>query len=132
MRRFAISLVLIPVMLGLSLVATGAAAAELAGFWERSTGTSRIRFEPCGDALCGKIAWLRPGLKSKAFVGQPVFLKLARTGETLWTGEAFNPEDGRTYQGRVSIDGKTLTTTGCVLGGLICKSETWKKVDTAL
>ena len=106
-----------------------ATAADLAGSWQRSTGNSRIRFEPCEGGLCGKIAWIKPGVKSRAHVGQAVFNKLTRAGETLWTGEAFNPEDGRTYKGSVSVDGRTLVTKGCVLGGLICKSETWKRVD---
>ncbi|MBW8880929.1 MAG: DUF2147 domain-containing protein [Asticcacaulis sp.] len=119
-------LVAIIVFAGLPAVAT---AADLSGSWERSTGTSRIRFETCDSGLCGRIAWIRPGVKSRGYIGQTIFSKLVKSGATLWTGEAFNPEDGRTYQESVSVDGRVLTTKGCVLGGLICKSETWKRID---
>lgn len=122
-----------PIFPALTLAAliAGPVAAEphgLDGLWQRSTGTSRLQFEPCGGALCGKIAWIRPGLKTPAQVGEQVFFELAPDGEHKWRGKAFNPEDGRTYTGEVSRDGDTLVTKGCVLGGLICKSESWTLV----
>src|ERR1700737_4274841 len=53
------------------LSATGPSyAEELYGVWLRDTGEARIRFDACGDAMCGTIVWLRPGIASKAKVGQ--------------------------------------------------------------
>ncbi|MGO9943661.1 MAG: DUF2147 domain-containing protein, partial [Rhodoblastus sp.] len=46
-----------------------------------------------------------------------------------WSGEAFNPDDGNTYSGNVIVAGSSMTTKGCVLGGLICKSVDWKRSD---
>jgi uncharacterized protein (DUF2147 family) len=103
-------------------------AGELTGTWERGNGKARIRFEPCGAELCAVIAWIRPDVK-KGKVGQTVFRKLKRTGDNSWTGEAFNPEDGRTYKGSVDLKDGKLHTKGCALGGLICKSDTWTRVD---
>ena len=38
-------------------------------------------------------------------------------------GSAFNPDDGQTYTGKMSLSGATLTTQGCAMGGMICKSR---------
>ena len=105
-----------------------AAARDLDGSWQRSTGTSRLNFESCGNALCGHIAWIKPGFKSPGHVGQQIFFDLHPDARGNWIGKAFNPEDGKTYAGKVAVQGDTLVTKGCILGGLICKSETWTKL----
>lgn len=46
-----------------------------------------------------------------------------------WAGAAFNPDDGRTYSGKVTVSGGVLNTKGCVLGALICKSLNWSQVN---
>ncbi len=43
----------------------------------------------------------------------------------MWTGSAFNPDDGKTYSGKMTLKGDRLVTAGCVFGGLICKSVSW-------
>ena len=76
--------------------------------------------------MCGSIIWLaNPGGPAK--VGQQVFFNMKPHGENVWTGSAFNPEDGKTYSGKMSLSGDRLTTSGCVLGGLICKSVSWAR-----
>ena len=105
--------------------AGAASAAELAGVWQRSDGTSRIRMAPCGGAVCGSIIWLKKA-DSPARVGQRVFYDMKPDGAG-WTGKAFNPEDGKTYTGKMSLSGDSLTTKGCALGGLICKSVSWRR-----
>jgi uncharacterized protein (DUF2147 family) len=37
--------------------------------WLRDNGALQVKFEPCGDAICGNIVWLKPGSASKAKVG---------------------------------------------------------------
>ena len=49
-------------------------------------------------------------------------------GDNAWAGVAFNPEDGQRYTGKMTLSGDRLTTAGCVLGGLICKSFGWTRV----
>ena len=49
-------------------------------------------------------------------------------GDNAWKGSAFNPEDGKIYSGKMTLAGDSLTTAGCVLGGLICKSFAWTRV----
>ncbi len=33
-------------------------ADEVLGTWLRDNGVLEIKFEPCGDAICGNIVWL--------------------------------------------------------------------------
>jgi uncharacterized protein (DUF2147 family) len=113
-----------------SLVAGSASALALdvEGIWMREDGASRIQFSPCGPALCGVVVWLK-NPASKAHVGERVFYDMARAGPNSWTGKAFNPEDGKTYSGKMVLEDKKLRTSGCVLGGLICKNVVWLRAN---
>lgn len=113
--------------LGNAFVNNPALAADIVGNWQRVDGNSRIRMAPCGEAVCGQVTWLK-NPDSPAKVGQRVFFGLKPNGAG-WKGEAFNPEDGKTYDGAVSVNGSAMTTSGCVLGGLICKSVKWTRLD---
>ncbi len=105
----------------------GAAAGDAGGVWLRENGASKVRIAPCGgEALCGAIIWLKDP-SGAAKVGQQVFFDMKPHGENIWTGSAFNPEDGKTYSGKMTLAGDRLTTAGCVLGGLICKSVSWSR-----
>lgn len=112
-----------------TLAAGSAAAQSATGTWLRDTGASRVRISPCGDALCGSIVWLKEGAETSAKVGQRIFYEMKPDGAGKWSGKAFNPEDGKTYSGTMSVSGSTLTTAGCVLGGMICRTVRWSKVN---
>ena len=106
----------------------GAAAGDAKGEWLRDNGEAKVRFAACGGgALCGSITWLRDH-DGPAKVGQQVFFDMKPTGENVWKGSAFNPDDGKTYTGKMTLSGDNLNTAGCVLGGLICKSVSWTRV----
>lgn len=104
----------IPVRIALAwcvIAATPAFAGEAIGTWLRESGASHVKIAPCGGgALCGTFTWIKPGTDA-------------------WKGSAFNPEDGQTYAGKMSLSGSTLTTAGCALGGMICKSTSWTRVN---
>ena len=95
-----------------------------------SDGASRVKITSCGGggAVCGHVSWLRDPAKSPSKVGQRVFYDMKPDGGG-WTGSAFNPEDGKTYTGKASVSGSSMTTQGCVLGGLICKNVAWNRVN---
>ena len=91
------------------------------GRWDREDGLGGIEINACGDALCGRISWLRD-TGTPAHVGQEVLYDMRRTEENIWTGSANNPEDGRTYAGTMTLSGSRLLTKGCIFRGLICRS----------
>lgn len=105
-----------------------ALAGDVLGEWTRDDGKARVRFAPCGSAVCGAISWLRDA-DAKGKVGQRVFFDMKRAGDNSWAGSAFNPEDGRTYTGKMSLAGGHLSTAGCVFGGLICKTVAWTRAN---
>jgi uncharacterized protein (DUF2147 family) len=113
---------------GLAGLSVPAYAADAKGVWLRSEGTSRVKIASCGAALCGTVVWLQK-TDGPGKVGQRVFFDMKPAGAGTWEGSAFNPEDGRTYSGKMEVSGNALTTTGCALGGLICKSVNWSRVN---
>jgi uncharacterized protein (DUF2147 family) len=115
-------------IIGAFLVAGPAMASDINGTWQRDNGLSRIRMAPCGGGVCGVVSWLKDPANSESKVGQRVFYDMKPDGGG-WTGKAFNPDDGKTYTGKATVSGSSMTTQGCVLGGLICKSVTWTRVN---
>ena len=101
---------------------------DVTGTWLRDTGASRVRFAKCGEAMCGTLAWLKD-TSGPAKVGQRIFYDMKPSSEGKWSGSAFNPEDGKTYSGTMTLAGDKLTTSGCVMGGLICRSVTWNRAN---
>jgi uncharacterized protein (DUF2147 family) len=117
----------ISVAMFLCVTFTAAAQAEdVSGLWLRNNGESKVKIGPCGPALCGYVAWVEDP-DDQADVGKKVFYDMLPAGENKWSGKAFNPEDGKTYSGTMQLKGTTLTTAGCVLGGLICQSVSWDR-----
>ena len=75
-------------------------AGDAKGEWLRDNGASKVQIASCGgETLCGSITWLKdPGGPAK--LGQQVFFDMKPHGDNVWTGSAFNPEDGKTYPAR--------------------------------
>ena len=107
--------------------ARAAGDASIVGLWQRDSGSSRVRIAPCADALCGTIMWVRDA-ESPTKVGMRVFYALEPERANNWTCKAFNPEDKENYSGTVTLQGDRMTTTGCVIGRLFCKSVHWERV----
>jgi uncharacterized protein (DUF2147 family) len=120
------SLVLAGIAAAVTGLALPASAQDVTGTWLRDSGASKVRFAKCGDAVCGTIAWLKDA-EGPAKLGQRIFYDMKPSGAGKWSGNAFNPEDGKTYSGTMTLSGDTLTTSGCVLGGLICRSVKWAR-----
>jgi uncharacterized protein (DUF2147 family) len=125
MRIVKSTLVALGLVAGLS---TAALANEPYGTWVRpSTGTT-VDFYKCGANLCAKVVGVKGADKSA--VGKVIMGGAVKSGDNTWKGDLLNTEDGKTYSGVVKLLGpKSLNLAGCVLGGLICKDETWNKVN---
>ncbi len=89
------------------------------------------RAEPCVAfrqvrRFRGAVDHLAEGHDRRGESGQRVFYDMKPNGEGRWVGKAFNPEDGKTYSGKVSVNGKQMVTEGCALAGLVCRSVNWR------
>lgn len=108
--------------------ATSAQAADPTGTWMRpSTGTV-VKFYNCGANLCAKITAVKDKAK-QGTVGTVIMTGAAKSGDNTWKGDLLNTDDGQTYSGVVTLSGGGLNLQGCVLGGIVCKGETWSRVN---
>ena len=93
--------------------ATGAHAAQpLAGTWRLSDGRT-IRFSGSGTRLCGKAV-------GGKFSGRSIGC-LNGSGAN-YRGKITDLSNKKTYTGKARVNGNSLKLSGCVLGGLICRS----------
>ena len=113
-------------LISATLAVPAFAAGGAEGIWARTDGKAKVQFADCGGALCGTVVWLRDP-NGPGQVGQQVFFNMRPTGAGHWTGSAHNPEDGHDYDGTMVLAGGRLTTQGCALGGMICKTVYWKR-----
>lgn len=50
------------------------------------------------------------------------------SGGGKYAGKITDPANDKTYSGKATLSGSNLKMSGCVLGGLICKTQNWKKM----
>jgi uncharacterized protein (DUF2147 family) len=99
----------------LAAFTTTAQADPIAGNWKRPNGII-VRFSPCGGSFCASPITGPNAGKSAG--------KLAAAGDGKYKGTLTDLENNKTYSGKGSISGSTLTVSGCVLG-FLCRSENW-------
>ncbi|TDR94139.1 DUF2147 domain-containing protein [Enterovirga rhinocerotis] len=120
------------------MAGTAASAADgPSGVWMTEERDSKIRIASCGRALCATILWAKgggvddqnpdPKLRQRAIVGLDLSRDIRPDGKGGWQASMYNPENGRTYRTTLTPKGGELEVGGCVLGGLICGSETWRR-----
>ena len=130
----------------LSFVAALALAAPVlaqgqdpSGTYLSESGDTRVRIARCGGAYCGTIVAVRgetkdvnnpdAGLRSRGLVGVQMISNI-RPSRDGFEGSLYNYKDGRTYSGRMNFSGgNAMQLSGCVLGGLICRTQTWTRVN---
>jgi uncharacterized protein (DUF2147 family) len=103
-----------------SMLFTGAALADpIEGKWRTEAG-STAQISPCGGAFCIKLV---SGSHSGKQIG-----KMTAAGANSYSGSITDPNNDKTYKGKASVSGGSLSLSGCVLGGLICRAQNWQKL----
>lgn len=119
-----------------ALAASAARAETIHGTWENPTGDVRVVTAPCGAELCGKVSWASDLAKRDAAAGgtpQLVGTNLLRNYKATkpghWKGQVFVPDLGDTFYSTIKqLDAQRIKISGCILGGLLCKSQIWRKI----
>lgn len=101
-----------------SFLAGAALADPIEGNWKTASGETA--------SIVGGSAFSIT-LKSGKYSGKKIG-SLKATGYNSYTGSITNPATDKTYSGKATLSGATLKMRGCMLGGLICKSQTWTKL----
>ncbi len=100
------------------------------GVWLRPEGGEQFSFYDCGAQLCAKLVSVKKGEDQKA-IGTVILRGAEKSGPNEWKGKLFNAENGKTYDGVITIKSATeLSLKGC-LWGVLCSGETWKRVAAA-
>ncbi|PPD43932.1 MAG: hypothetical protein CTY15_08845 [Methylocystis sp.] len=108
-------------------VGGGDAALDPHGVWLRPEGGEQFSFYDCGAQLCAKLVSVKKGEDEKS-IGTVILRGAEKSGPNQWKGKLFNAENGKTYDGVITVKSPTeLSLKGC-LWGVLCSGETWKRV----
>lgn len=107
--------------------------APIEGLWKNPIGSAVIEVAPCGDALCGKVVWAsargrREVAKTTSQVIGTIVLTDLQSKGSGWAGKLYIPDDDIHVGAKLQLlDSRRLKLTGCVLGGLLCRSQIWTR-----
>lgn len=120
-------------------------ADAILGEWKTSNGEARVRFANEGGSYVGRVTWLKTAtkdgkpvldennpdssLKSRQMLGAAIVWNMHFDGEgTYVDGFLYDPEHGKTYKGKASVDGPNkLTLRGYVGIPLFGRSDSWAR-----
>jgi len=126
--------------LSLTILLAGAADASPVGLWRAKDG-AQIRISPCGKGhLCGFLAATSrrtdpatgrppvdrhnpdPAKRNRPLAGIEILIGMAPSGPGQWSGQLYNDDDGRTYDGKLKELGpQAIRIEGCA--GALCGGQ---------
>ncbi len=77
---------------------------------------------------CAINTWIRPGVADEK-AGDRLVMSVRPETPSKWAGTAFDPQRDKSYRISINVGGDSMTTRGCILGGLLCKSIGWRKLS---
>ena len=106
-------------------------------------GKVTLEVSHCGPNLCARVVGLKKpmkdgkpkvdknnpnkALRSRPIMGLSLLKGMKPTGENIWSGEVYVPDDGNTYSATMTLSGDTFKLRGCV-AGFLCKTKTFDRV----
>jgi|SRR5579884_2211849 len=132
-----------PIALALAALLQAAAQnstqGSILGQWRSPGGNSMIAIEPCGDSLCGTVAWASDKAKQAArkttaqLVGTQLLTELEQKGASRWQGKLFIPDKNMRATAKIElVSASQLKVSGCLAGKALCKSELWTRTTDPL
>src|SRR5882724_9707903 len=146
MRRRALAFLGTAMLLAADGAVTAAHAADPSGIWYTQGQQAQVRIAKCAEDFCGTIIALKNPIdaatgkpqadtenedatkRNRPVIGLQVVIGMKPAGVDKWSGLLYGPEEGKTVSGDLTLkDENTLTVQGCLLGGLLCRAETWTR-----
>jgi uncharacterized protein (DUF2147 family) len=127
------------------LAAAGAAEAQaptqvgaIAGVWRNPKNSVHVDIKACGAAICGYVVWATPKAEADArkagnpkLVGMQLLRDFTPRGSG-WRGKVFVPDLNATFTGTAElVDADTLKARGCLIPGIACKTQLWRRLGAA-
>jgi uncharacterized protein (DUF2147 family) len=147
MRGFALRLAASAATLLVS-AAAGTAAENLDGYWMDSHGEVLLDIGRCGNARCGRVAWLKkprgpdgaplrdfrnsdPKLQSRPVCGLAVVTGFKKQSDGTWgDGTVYAPDYGMSFSGYAEVLGPNhVKVSGYMLLPIFGSSEVWTRVN---
>ena len=132
MRKFVASAAAVVMSAGMAM------ADPAVGLWRTEPGDTggylHVAVAKCGEALCGVIkqAIDKDGkpVSDYEHLGKRMLWDMKSNGDGSYSGgKIWAPDADKTYSSKMSLSGNSLEVKGCVAGGLICRGQTWKRVN---
>lgn len=134
-----------------SLLFAGAQKASVERTWYNAEKTSKIQIYKAVDGkYYGKITWLeqpndengkprtdvknpKENLRSTPLLNYPIlkaFTQSKKDPNVYEDGTVYDPKSGKTYCGKLTVDGKTLHLKGFICGfSLLSRSSDWELAE---
>ncbi len=108
------------------------------GLWLNPHGTVAVRTGPCGDKLCGWIVRASPQARADAkdsgvekLDGLELLEDYRPDGDGGWKGTVYVPDMGHRFSSTITQpDARSLRVKGCLIGGFLCKSQIWQRIES--
>lgn len=121
------------------LATNGEAQSRLGGVygtWINPKRSVTVVTSACGKLLCGTVISATPETQriaqeagAPALIGTRLLQDYRQTGTNRWQGKVFVPDRNSSYYSTIKqIDANHLKISGCILGGLLCKSQVWERL----
>jgi uncharacterized protein (DUF2147 family) len=116
-----------------------AIASQAVGIWINPRGSVKVQTGACAGSaagdLCGWVVWASPQAETDArdsgvsqLMGTELLRGYRTVGHGLYRGQVYVPDMGRTFYSTIEQRGANdLKISGCILGGLLCKSQDWHR-----
>lgn len=114
---------------------TGAGNA-ISGIWVNPSGSVAVRIGPCaGNSVCGRVVWASAKALQDArdggvnnLVGTELLENYQPGSDGTWAGTVYVPDMGSRFSSTITqVDPDNLRIRGCLIGGLFCKSQMWRR-----
>jgi uncharacterized protein (DUF2147 family) len=133
----------------LSSISATALAEGIRGTWLTEDGDAAFTITDCGSRLCGRIVWLEsatdrsgslrldennpdPAKQARRICGLALIRGLKPSGPDTWDGYVYNPKDGKTYSGDITVLSDDRLKLRAYVGlPIFGRSETWTRTDSA-
>jgi uncharacterized protein (DUF2147 family) len=113
------------------------AAPAIYGVWRNPKNSVHLEIRACETGTCGYVVWANAHAREdarkgsgKELLGMQLLRGFAPDERNVWRGKVFVPDLDRTFSGSAQlIDDRSLKAKGCFLANLLCKSQTWTRID---
>ncbi len=107
------------------------------GIWRNPQDSVHVKSDHCGASMCGTVVWANDKAKADArkggsadIIGLQLFQDFRKDRHGEWRGKVYVPDIGKTFSGTIKvIDDNTLTGTGCLIGRVGYRSQTWTRIE---